>query len=91
MTGEATAVSPAESVTNPKESAAAADQFTDSGKMIPDGGLVAALTQQLAEKDRQIERLLGLLEGRRDKRPPDLPWADGKNAEDCSWKPGGSG
>jgi hypothetical protein len=48
-----------------EEKPAAADQFPDAGKMI------ALMADQLAEKDRQIERLLGLLEKMQDGKTQD--------------------
>ena len=50
------AVSPAESVNHPKESGPSPDQFPDAGKMID------LLRDQIAEKDRQIDRLLAIIE-----------------------------
>lgn len=52
----------AESEAKANDVGAAADHFPDSGKLMGNGELVAILRGEIAEKNRQIERLLGLLE-----------------------------
>jgi transcriptional regulator with XRE-family HTH domain len=59
--------SPAGSVSDPKESGPVADQFPDVGKMMD------LLRDEIAEKNRQIERLLGLLAAALDSRAPEPP------------------
>lgn len=49
---QAPSVRPAEPVTNPKESAASADQFPEAGKMMDD---------RMERMERQIERLLAVV------------------------------